>query len=151
MQQIEETGKFSSIIQDNQMLWGILLGYGVHNSKLYYERTKLDEFIYFEELPKIPKMKPLPSSPFSSIEEECEYFYSLLKPFGEYNYSPLIIRPVHFMADHNHPETEKLKNKYNKLRSKISAIYAQGDFLEITLSQLTSSEKGNCDENLIPE
>ncbi len=45
---------------------------------------------------------------------------------------------IHFMADLNHPETKALQRKYQKLRGKISAIYAKGNFLEITLSELSS-------------
>ncbi len=42
------------------------------------------------------------------------------------------------MVDPKHSETKALEKKYKKLRGKISAIYARGDFLEITLSKLTS-------------
>lgn len=57
---------------------------------------------------------------------------------GDYNNSPLRIQSTYFMANHNNSETKTLQEKYKRLRGKISAIYAQGNFLEITLTQLTS-------------
>ena len=140
MNQIEKEKKFSPVIKDNQMLWGILLGYGVHNAKLYYKRDKLEQFINSEILPKIPEKKPIPTKNFSSIEEEYEYLNSKLQLFGEHIYSPLLVRTLHFVADLEHSETKTLKKKYRDLRGKISAIYAKGDFLEITLSKLTSTD-----------
>lgn len=138
--EIEEKKRFAPIIKNDELLWGILLGYGVHNAALYSERLKLEQFINFEDLPKIPEKKPSSQGKFSCIEEEYEYLTSKLKFFGEYSYSPLIARSVHFVADLNHPETKALEKKYTQLRSKISAIYAQGNFLEIALSKLTSND-----------
>jgi hypothetical protein len=138
--EIEKTKRFASVIKNNEMLWGILLGYGVCNSELYSRRSKLEQFINYEELPYIPQNKPLPNKKFSSIEEECEYLDSKLKLFGEYAYSPLVIRSVNFVSNKEHGETKFLEKKYRNLRCKLSAIYAKGDFLEITLSKLTSND-----------
>jgi hypothetical protein len=139
LKKIESGHQFASTIRNDEVLWGILLGYGIHNAKLYDKKYKLERFIYFDEFPKLPIKKPSPSQNFSSIEEELDFLKSKIKPFGEYGYSPIIQNPVHFMVDPGHPETKALKKKYQSLRSKISAIYARGDFLEITFSKLTSS------------
>ena len=90
-----------------------------------------------DELPLIPLKKPSPSREFVDIDEECEYLNLKLRGFSERTYSPLVLRPLQFVADLEHPETKALRIKYDDLRRKISAIYAQGDFLEITLKQLT--------------
>lgn len=58
--------------------------------------------------------------------------------FGDYNYSLMRINSLHFIANHQLEETKKLKTKYQNLRAKISEIYSRGEFLEITLSQLSS-------------
>lgn len=58
--------------------------------------------------------------------------------FGDYNYSLMRINSLHFIANHQLEETRKLKTKYQNLRAKISAIYSRGEFLEITLSRLSS-------------
>jgi hypothetical protein len=113
---------------------GVLLGYGLHNAQLYNDRLKLEKFINFEDLPKIPEKKPTPKENFASIEAKYEFLDSKLKPFGEYNYSPLIVRSVHFVADYSLSETKALKKKYKKLRSKISTIYAKGDFCILPVS-----------------
>ncbi|WP_068471249.1 hypothetical protein [Candidatus Protochlamydia phocaeensis] len=117
-----ESGKTSlaASIKDNQLLWGILLGYGKHNAMLYNKRERG----YFDctTLSHVAMQK-------SSIK---------LEPCGDYNYSPLIIESVNFVGDLNHPETIELTQKYQRQRGQISAIYAKGNFLEITLSQFTS-------------
>ncbi len=144
LEQVEKQQKFSPVIQNNVLLLGILLGYGVHNAKLFAKKDRVflfvvDEMMPFQEkLPQLPLKAPLPSKGFSSIEEEYAFLKSHLKPFGDYDYSLLTMQSVHFMADPEHAETKDLKQKYQELRSKISAIYAQGNFLEITLNQLIS-------------
>ena len=40
--------------------------------------------------------------------------------FGEYAYSPLMIRAVNFIAELDHPETKILQQKYHIERGKIS-------------------------------
>jgi hypothetical protein len=139
LKKIEDNRKFASIINNDEVLWGILLGYGVHNARLYDKKYQLERFVHSDEIPKIPIKKPFPSEKFSSIEEELDFLESTTKPCGEYGYSPIIQNPVHFMVDPEHPETKSLEKKYQKLRGAISVIYSQGDFLEITLTKLTSS------------
>lgn len=114
-----EEGKiaFADSINDNQMLWGILLGYGSHNAALYNKQDR--EYLNLGDFTK-----------YSQIS---------LEPIGDYHYSPLRIGSVYFAGDLQHPETKALQQKYQNLRGKISAIYAQGDFLEITLSKLTEN------------
>ena len=143
LHEVEEKRKFASIIHNDEVLWGVLLGYGLHNAQLYNERLKLEKFINIEELPKIPEKKPSPRKNFTSIEEEYNFLNSQLEFFGEQTYSPLIASPIHFVADSSHPETKDLEKKYKALRERISAIYAKGDFLEITLSALTSEDSNS--------
>lgn len=144
LKQIEQQGKFSACIQDNKFLLGILLGYGKHNAELFARRERLFLFVLDQDipnqqrLPQLPFKEPLPSKGFSSIKEEYQFLKTHLQFFGDYDYSPLILQPVHFVADPDHEETKKLKQKYQALRHRISAIYAQGDFLEMTLNQLIS-------------
>ena len=136
LRKIEEDQNFFSTIKENQMLFGLLLGYGKHNSKLFFDRDNIRQFIKSKKLPKLPYKVPLPSKEFSSLLEEHDFFHSKLLPFEKYSYSLLFIKPIHFMADLKHPETIKLQKKYQELRRKISILYAQSNFLEITLSQL---------------
>ena len=113
-----ETGKSSFLesINHNEMLLGILLGYGKHNAFLFYKRSKLSRKvrnIFFTDEIKL-----------KSFDKEC--------------HPMMLVNPVQCMADLDHPETKALQKKYKNLRKKISEIYSQSDFLEITLLQLTS-------------
>ncbi|WP_148300673.1 hypothetical protein [Candidatus Protochlamydia sp. R18] len=137
LNKIERSQNFFSVIKENPILLGILLGYGQHNAELYSRRNDLRQFIDFKQIPKIPYKMLKPSKQFVSLEEEYQYLNSRLKPFSDYHYLPLIISPVHFVADYRHSQTVELQKKYQKLRGKISAIYSQGDFLEITLFEMT--------------
>jgi hypothetical protein len=115
-----EQGKvtFAETIQNDEALLGLLLGYGKHNAVLYEKREK----------------HALISLKWDSIQSNSPS----LRYFGDYSYSPLLIKSVHFVADLSHPETQLLQKKYQYLRGKISEIYSQGDFLKITLSKLIS-------------
>jgi hypothetical protein len=137
LKKIEEQKRFASMIRNDEMLWGILLGYGLENASLYARRDRIERFINAEELPKIPENVPKPHR-FSSIEDEYKFLDSKLQFFGDHSYSPFIINSISFVADLDHPETQFLKKKYHSFRSEISEIYSKGDFLEITLTQLLS-------------
>lgn len=147
LEEVERKKNLTSVIKKNQMLLGILLGYGVHNSYLFYRRDKILPFVEYRHrgprqkiMPSLPIKAPAHSEKFPSLEEECKYLWSHLHFFGEKNFSLLFMQSLHFVAELDHPETKALKKKYNDLRGKISAIYAPGDFLEITLTELTSTD-----------
>ncbi len=69
-----ESNKLSFIdsIDDNQMLWGILLGYGKHNAMLYNQRNRN----YFDCL--------------ALSDAALKHSSINLKGFGDYSYSPLV-------------------------------------------------------------
>jgi hypothetical protein len=107
---------FRESIKNSDLLLGVLLGFGVNNSV---------RFSYFS----------------GGIFKDAKFIGARthdLQVIGEYEYSPLIINSVYFAGDLTHSETQFLKKKYKKFRGKISKIYSKGDFLEITLSKLTS-------------
>jgi len=134
---IENNPKVLYLFDNKPGLLGVLLGYGKHNSFLFDKRNKLSSFVYRKKLPETPVKIPDPSEGFSSLQEEFNSYFAVLTHFGDPGYSPLIIHSVHFVADKKHPETIALKQKYRTMRGNISATYAKGDFLEITLSKLT--------------
>lgn len=111
---------FWESINFNEMLLGILLGYGTHNA-YHFNKRNLHFFDRF-----YPKKMALESKKIN------------LEFFGEERHPMMIVNPVQFAADLSHPETIKLDKKYRELRTKISSIYSNGNFLEKTLSQLTS-------------
>lgn len=140
LKKIEDNYRLAYLIKNDETLWGILLGYGSHNAQLYERKSHLEKFLYSKKFPQFPLKKPVSKTEFSSLKEEFDFIESKMVPFGDYEYSPIIQNSVHFMMDPKHPETKYLEKKYKRLRGQISAIYAKGDFLEITLSQLTSIE-----------
>lgn len=137
LEKIEKNHKLLCFLSSQQTLIGILLGYGEHNAQLFDKRSQIGHFVYRREFPRIPIKMRKPAKGFSSLREEFNSYFSLLTPFGDSGYSPLLVQSVFFVADHKHPETIALQKKYRKMRGEISAIYAKGNFLEITLSKLT--------------
>lgn len=113
---------FIDSINDHQGLWGLLLGYGKHNSMLYNQRERS----YFDCL--------------ALSDAALKHSSIKLESCGDYHYSPLIIGSVYFAGDTDDSETRTLQEKYRELRGKISKTYTRGDFLEITLSKLTSAD-----------
>jgi hypothetical protein len=99
-------------IHHHDMLFGILVGYGKHNAFLYKKSKSLCRILCSKK-----------------IKLECSD-----KDF----YPMMLVNPVQFMVDPNHPETKILQYKYKNLHQKISHLYSQGDLLEITLNELTS-------------
>lgn len=138
LEKMENEHAFMNLLKDNEMLLGILLGYGEHNAKLYARRTTLRKFITGKTSPTLPTERPLPSKGFASIEEEEKFLNEQLRPFAPCDCEPGSIAPVQFAADLNHKETQFLQKKYSNLRDRVSLLYAKNkNFLEIILKQLT--------------
>ena len=120
LQDIEnERVSFWTSIQYNEMLLGILLGYGEHNASFFNQQAS--------HAPTV-SMK-MSSTKLADIK---------LKSSNRDIFPMMIVNPVQFSADLAHPETKVLQVKYQKARQEICSTYSQGDFLEITLSELTS-------------
>ena len=117
-----ENGKISfwESIRFNEMLLGILLGYGAHNATLFNQRQH-----HFFDI-------------FKRDKATLETKKNKLEFFGEERHPVMIVNPVQFAADLAHPETIRLDKKYKALRIKIGTIYSKEDLLAKTLSQLTS-------------
>jgi hypothetical protein len=119
LEKMEQDHKFMNLLNNNEMLLGILLGYGEYNAKLFARRMKLRKFITGKTLPSLPEKIPLPSKGFSSIEEEEDFLNHQLKPFTDHDYRPWMVQPVQFAADLDHQETKVLQKKYANLSKKI--------------------------------
>jgi hypothetical protein len=109
----EEKCTFFSSIQRNEILFGILLGYGSHNASLFSKRSQ-----YSLILNKSKEMR-LKSA-------KVEY------------HSMMFVNPIQFVMDATHAESLFLKRKYEEHHRLISSIYLEGNILEITLSKLIS-------------
>ncbi len=113
---IKSNDIFSSVLKDHQGLIGTLLGYGRNNAWLFHLQHK-------------------PQSPIKKKEGSN----NKLQPFTrQQHFNPLFMNLPGFMVDKDTMETQLLQKKYKSHYQKILKQYSQGDFLEITLQQLTS-------------
>jgi hypothetical protein len=133
-QMLNSDDVFGKVLKNHQGLIGTLLGYGRHNAWLFQQREELDLMIGRRRF----SLKK-PSTCFSG--EEVRALDQRLAQFddrGILDFNPLLLGLPHFAADPHAEETKLLKIKYEKQYREIVYRYQQGDFLEITLGQLTS-------------
>ena len=133
----------------NEILYGILLGYGKENAIFYEQRFILmrladPAYVFFPvtESPyesysiKLPKISPQFGSlkkEYEHVQQQCEFF--------DLDFKLSRFQSPHFIAIKNSSKTLTLKQKYRKLHRELIKRCAQGDFLTITLEQLCSQEK----------
>jgi hypothetical protein len=92
---------------NSQVLYGILFGFGEESSQLFYEKYELGRM--------------LPDSISFNTEPPD---------------SPHLLPLPNFAIFYHSLEIDEIRRAFEKERSEIIKIYSQGDFLEITLSQL---------------
>jgi hypothetical protein len=135
------------ILRKNEVLYGILLGYGKDNAIFFKRKLELSRFVdpmyhglSVHEDPYISYslIFPRPSYPFSSIEEEYHHLQRQGRFFA-WDYRLSFIEPPNFVSVNNH-ETQYLKQKYQQLHRKLMRVYSKGDFLPVTLTQLCKEE-----------
>jgi hypothetical protein len=131
LKEVENKSCLQSILAHNDLLLGILLGFGEHNSSLYQQREDLG--VSYKQYKSI-LVKNAPE--FEKLEKKAEEITNVLQPIENYEYSPLLIGTVQFVADLECPQTKACQKKYNLWREKICLMYSKGNLLEITLSAL---------------
>jgi len=129
--QVEKQGQLISVIKHNELLFGILLGYGKYNATLYDKREHL-QLLYDQYKYILVKNCPF----IKELDNQADEITEVLASCGEYCYNLLTIPSIHFVADHKSEETLALKQKYQTLREKLCIIYAKDDVLKITFSTL---------------
>ena len=128
---------FQEFINNSQILWGILLGYGEENAKLF---SMLTNFSLDPSRDDIPNYAFKPQFINNNLDEIKLMIADLSERaicHGDYDFNLLLIGSVHFKADKNSLETKSLKRIYQSQREGLSEIYSKGDFLEITLEKLS--------------
>jgi len=129
---LDTNQNLSSILCEDRVLNGLVLGYGrqnaFHGSRLEYLNERGEN-----ENPKIARIKShLPSFGFSNVLEEKDYFkHELFITTDKANELP---RLPWFSAI-AHKETDKLLEQYQATKKKLKKILASPYFLEETLSQ----------------
>jgi hypothetical protein len=123
---------FGEVLKNHQGLIGTLLGYGRNNAWLYHEKNKI-QLIVKKERNSIKKLHT------SLAQKKWNTLNKKLQPFSRQQYfNPLFMNFPSFMADLDSDETRILYKKYKEQYQRILNQYKNGDFLEITLNQLTS-------------
>lgn len=127
-----ENTDLREILHDHQGLLGILLGFGRHNSMLFYEKDKIQKQLKMHKL-NLKKAWRLQKK-LETIQIHMTHFH----PHDVYRIAST--NRVQFFADPYHHETILLRNKYDELNKKILEISAKEDWFEQTIKQLLEND-----------
>jgi len=132
---------FANNTQKNEILLGILLGYGKENALFYDRLVKLSKFL--------GKTGPLTAG--SSIDFQWQKLIKRSAPLSGNTFSPLWrVKPIQCAVNIKDPNKKILKKKYEVLRKKILEIYALNEyFLELVVTALCKKDNFNCIGNTI--
>lgn len=137
-------------LEKDEVLLGILLGYGRRNAELYGKRKKLSEEL---------KLMSKEDLQYETMKKELCFVSELLQPFPIEKEDPpfdpnlelaskkewqhlvlasyAMLCPLpEFVADITSEETEELKKSYQKTREEVRLLYKECPFLEQTLSKI---------------
>jgi hypothetical protein len=133
--ELERYAFFKELYKD-ELLLGIVLGYGSHNTELFVRRNHLLNL--FNTISNHSNEISHPNSSFASLEAELE---NLDKIFASYddNYTPPldVVMPVSFGRDKKDEKTIQLTSHYNEVRDKLTQIHALPNHgMELILSKL---------------
>ena len=136
---LKSSNIFKEVLKNNEVLLGILLGFGRHNAQLFSRKMEIEREINNQKLSLTNK---IPSCGFSTLEEEYRYINEKLTDFNEIgtpDLNPILMPIPGFAADHNHPETQQLKVEYTEQYKKIIKKCQSEKFLETILRQFCES------------
>lgn len=126
---IQKKASCYEALNQHSALEGIILGFGKHNSWLFYRRDLLDnrnlDFQY------IPKKHELIENEINKINGKLQFFNS------ERNKLYFAALP-RFLFDREDAETQDLLQKYFQSRREFTRHHRKGNFLEEILRELTS-------------
>lgn len=136
LKESEHKDLFTELLQDHDLLTGILYGFGRNNASLFHQSAQLnpEEQTIF--------LKNHSEDPWEKEWEEFDKNYEKISWFSMYitgnhlKSTNFIILPG-FRAALNNPETIQLKEHYLQTRQKMIDFYKDKDFLTATLQELT--------------
>ena len=139
--------QFYTILKNDRVLLGILLGYGEQNALLVSRKELISEQI--DQFPLLSKKQTPPSIGFVSLTEEYETLKKTtalsrhLKPFD-------LCKIPYFGCDPSSTESQELLTVYEKNRSEIIQAVKADDFLEKVLCKLFTTTSGQLQIPSIP-
>ncbi|MES2121720.1 MAG: hypothetical protein V4492_02950, partial [Chlamydiota bacterium] len=124
------------VLQEHDALLGILLGFGTKNSWLFHERMMAlgrDPDAIHNGLLAMPASSP-----------KCLDEHIFTSVFNEKNHRKCykFVHLPYFLGDSRSEETQLLREKYLVQRHAIQERYVHGNFLEVTLENFCSPERG---------
>jgi hypothetical protein len=127
------------LIEEDQALIGVLLGYGIESSIAYKQyigtaRIKYTEQNEAERKKALTKLKVIFCAHEGKINMRTLPKASLCTLIGKTN-----VHPIAFMGDPHADEVKTLKEKYADELEKIEDIYQEKDLLKICLRALSSA------------
>ncbi len=162
---INAKDEFYKVLKNDNVLLGILLGYGTQNSLLVareehisdaFASDRNEEFPFLSKVTRmkrstLPKaQKKRPSIGFFSLADECEMINKLtvvsrkLKPFDSY-------KIPHFGCEPNSEESKVLLTNYENDRKEIIKTVEAKDFIEKILVKLFTTTSNTLDIPSLPE
>jgi hypothetical protein len=128
------------VLNKNEGLFGILLGYGKNNAfafKRYLELAHIVDPLFSEIAPFPSLLITKPSFGFSSLEEEYAHLQQQLL-FVDLNFPLSVFLPPTFRVLKNDQETSILEQKYRKAHRRLIKMYQEKEFLQATLDQFVN-------------
>ncbi len=131
----------------HDVLLGIILGFGKDNAVLFAREMQLESFLFPQSFicgryRENPLARPTPQPGFSSLEEELTAIQvkggGIFDPHDETLVNWTLHFPLGFLVDTTKTDPKKLYVKYKQQRIRATRAYDKGNFLEITLRELTS-------------
>jgi hypothetical protein len=147
LKMVSKSGDFDQIVCNHRnALLGICLGYGVKNSLLWERKCNIDRCLSRQNvMSRIPIKRHtpnqdlllVPSSEFSSLEQELHYLENLLKRTTESMLTEVsfVSLPI-FFCDINSPETHSILEAYRNERKEIRKMLASDDIVERVFDKL---------------
>lgn len=131
---------FLEILNYHEGLFGILLGYGPHNSFFFHQRS---EYLKQLDQPVSPPFleKPLPfiAKGTASKSETKKMIYEMMQPFTIWNrdaaHTLFFLKPPQFAVLES-KETARLVKQYKKAHEEISAHFINKKLQEVLAEQL---------------
>lgn len=149
---LQNNDRFYSILKNNKLILGILLGYGVQNAlvgsrqeDLWGELCDQRNIFPYKDYCTFVQIQKTASIGFSSIEEENKALLASLqistqlRPFTEYSIP-------HFACIPDSNETLDLLSRYEKNRKSIIEVAKSDDCLKKVLERLLTDMSGNISE-----
>lgn len=145
---LEDSSVLHRVCFKNDLLLGIILGFGRDNAAIFEREMQLENFLFprhsfvAEHYKEIPLARPIPQPGFITLEEELQAIHAktdgVIDHDDEATVSWALHYPVGYVVDVMKTDLKQLRTKYRHQHIKATRAYDKGNFLETTLQELSS-------------